>query len=65
MDNLETCEICGDPTGRAGKGEDLIYAEWAITPPALPSRKEGTEAGPLCIKCYDCLNIVGLLRDET
>ena len=61
----ETCIICGDPTGRAGKGEDSLYAEWTITPPKLPSQQQGMEAGPFCPSCYDCLLVVGLLRDET
>lgn len=65
MDNLESCEICGEPTGRSGEGEDSLYAEWAITPPKLHSRKQGTKAGPFCPGCYDCLYIVGLLEDET
>ncbi len=60
--NYEGCEICGEPTGKAGKGEDSLYAEWAITPPTLPSRKQGTEAGPFCPACYDCLHIVGLIN---
>ena len=61
--NYESCEICGEPTGKAGKGEDSLYAEWRITPPTLPSRKKGTEAGPFCANCYDCLNIVGLIKE--
>ena len=38
----ELCTNCGDETGRAGKGEDSLYAE------------EGTnqEYGPLCEECY-------------
>ena len=66
MSEYETCEICGDPTGRAGKGEDSLYGEWSETFQCkLPRIKQGAEAGPFCISCYDCLFIVGLLREET
>ena len=37
MANLEHCCFCGDPTGRAGKGEDSIYLG---------------DIGPLCESCY-------------
>ena len=62
MTDIETCDICGDPTGRAGKVEDSLYGEWTINPPRLPSKKQGEEAGPFCANCYDCLFIVGLIQ---
>ena len=57
---IETCVLCGDPTGRAGKGEDSLYSEWAIKPPLL-QYKEGEQIGPLCVSCFDCLVIVGVI----
>jgi len=37
--NIEVCFICGEPTGRAGKVDDSIYAE--------------NGEGPFCEDCYD------------
>ena len=66
MEEVECCEICGEPTGRAGKGEDSLYAQWAVTHQTWLYRiQRGVEAGPFCPNCYDCLSIVGFLRGET
>ena len=35
---IETCFICNEPTGRAGKGDDSIYAE--------------NGDGPFCLACW-------------
>jgi len=37
---LEYCCDCGEPTGRAGRGDDSIYVE-----------VDGQEIGPLCEEC--------------
>lgn len=37
---LEHCLACGDPTGRAGRGDDSIYCDQC-------------ECGPFCEKCID------------
>lgn len=34
----ELCVSCGEPTGRAGKGEDSLYAD--------------DDEGPFCENCY-------------
>jgi len=57
---METCVLCGDLTGKAGKGEDSLYSEWAIKPPTL-HYEVGEEIGPLCASCFDCLIIVGVI----
>lgn len=41
--DYEYCCICGNPTGRAGRGEDSIYATRLL---------DGDEIGPLCEDCY-------------
>jgi hypothetical protein len=61
--DVETCVICGDETGRAGRGDDSIYAVWMISPPTLKSRKANDEIGPLCVGCYDCLRICGFISN--
>ena len=43
--NIEFCELCKEPTGRAGRLEDSLYA--ASGTPA--------EVGPLCLCCYKTL----------
>lgn len=40
MNRKELCANCGDPTGRAGKGEDSIYCV-------------NCDFGPLCEACAD------------
>lgn len=58
----ETCEICGDPTGKSGEGEDSLFAEWNVTFTYRLGRiVVGEKAGPFCVGCYDCLSIVGLI----
>lgn len=34
----ELCCECGNPTGRAGRGEDSLYIE---------------DSGPYCVECYE------------
>ncbi len=43
--NYEGCEICGEPTGKAGKGEDSLYAEWAITPQPCQAENKAQKQG--------------------
>lgn len=45
MRPIEHCELCKAPTGKAGRGEDSLYA--ADGTPA--------EIGPLCSDCYETL----------
>lgn len=35
---LEECVMCGEPTGRAGRGDDSIFCE--------------CDTGPLCLDCW-------------
>jgi len=42
---IERCEICEEPTEKAGKSEDSIYI----------SLRAGIELGPLCTQCRDNL----------
>ena len=37
---VELCCECGEPTGKAGRGEDSLYCE-------------ACEAGPYCEECFD------------
>ena len=52
---LEYCCECDSPTGRAGRGEDSIYAEFMIG---------GDEIGPLCWECYQSLIHAKIIKDE-
>ena len=52
---LEYCSECGEPTGRAGRGDDSIFAE------AINGSKE---YGPLCTNCRDDLEAHGLIVPE-
>lgn len=54
----EACTLCGELTGKAGRGDDSLYGEWTIKPPLLHYVK-GEVVGPLCPSCFDCLTIVG------
>ena len=57
----ELCCLCGEPTGRAGRGEDSIYRIVApnSSTPGNPSYADiliapyflGGECGPLCVAC--------------
>uniref|UniRef100_A0A6M3LX22 RING-type domain-containing protein n=1 Tax=viral metagenome TaxID=1070528 RepID=A0A6M3LX22_9ZZZZ len=38
--SLEYCLACGEPTGRAGRGDDSIYCDCG--------------SGPFCIECWRC-----------
>jgi len=52
---LEHCSECGNPTGRAGRGEDSIYAETMIG---------DDEIGPLCWECYQDLIFAKIVKPE-
>lgn len=52
--DLERCCECDDPTGRAGRGDDSIYAEVVAT---------GDEIGPLCSECFNRLESEGKIHD--
>lgn len=41
--DLELCSHCGEPTGRAGRGDDSLYS----------TLLDGVECGPLCELCFD------------
>ncbi len=43
---LEYCSECGEPTGKAGRGEDSIFVM------AVDGSKE---YGPLCLDCHELL----------
>ncbi len=45
-ENLERCISCGDPTGKAGAGEDSLYCSKC-------------ENGPYCSEHYDHQNELG------
>ena len=38
---LEYCCQCGEPTGRAGRGDDSLYAD--------------DDSGPYCSECFDLI----------
>jgi len=52
---LEYCCECDNSTGRAGRGEDSIYAEYMIG---------GDEVGPLCFECYDELISAKIIKPD-
>jgi len=52
---LEYCCDCDEPTGRAGRGEDSIYAD--------PVNGDD-EIGPLCWECYQDLICAKIVKDE-
>ena len=52
---LEYCCECDNPTGRAGRAEDSIYAEYMMG---------GDEIGPLCWNCYDELVFAKIIKPE-
>lgn len=41
LDRIEKCAECGQPTGRAGAGDDSIFCS-----------HNGHVGGPYCLKCY-------------
>ena len=45
---FEYCCKCGEPTGRAGRGDDSIYIDVG-----------GQEVGPLCVDCCHLLELEG------
>lgn len=52
---LEYCDICGEPTGRAGRYDDSLFLVHTI------DRKE---VGPLCEDCYDNILDSGHFNNE-
>lgn len=65
----EHCDVCHEPTGRAGAGEDSIYREVLRRSDELfcngsPVCGEDMYAGPLCEDCYDVLKRFGFFPDE-
>jgi len=44
MSKYEYCNLCGEPTDKAGRSDDSIYLK---TP--------GAEVGPLCNSCHNAL----------
>ena len=56
MSQLETCCVCGEPTGRAGVGDGSIYVDlcvdWLPLGPEGPRFGFGETVGPLCCGCY-------------
>ena len=52
---LEYCCECDNPTGRAGRGEDSIFAEFIIG---------GDEIGPLCWECYNKLLAAKMIKPD-
>jgi hypothetical protein len=68
MAKIETCCICGDPTGKAGRSDDSIYKEcvsaFQFTPnPDGPYAMVGEEIGPLCPDCCDRLESLGYVAE--
>lgn len=66
---LEYCCVCGEPTGRAGRGDDSIYriaAQHFCTSPNGVSGNvvAGEEIGPLCPGCNETLTNLGFLEAE-
>lgn len=67
MSQLEYCCVCGEPTGRAGAGDDSIYIglnrDWMPLGLTGPRYCVFEEVGPLCCDCYqiakDCEVISG------
>ena len=53
MTTLEYCCECDNPTERAGRSEDSIYADFMIG---------GDEIGPLCWKCYENLVAAKIIK---
>ena len=51
---VEYCSECGEETGRAGRGEDSIYAETIYSK---------VELGPLCQECCDELIFAKIIKD--
>ena len=48
---LEYCDNCGDPTGRAGKGDDSLYTD--------------EDEGPYCWECWQLMEQESLTNDPT
>lgn len=61
--DAEHCSECGEPTGRAGRGDDSIFVElvrdWC-RPRGVT--EAGTDVGPLCVECYHRLVEEGLVE---
>ena len=53
----EICDVCGEPTGNAGRGDDSVYIELTTD---YFGYKEGEELGPLCGECYDAFDRLDL-----
>ena len=45
-ETLEYCAICGNTTGRSGRGEDSLYIQ-------LNALNIKAESGPYCESCYE------------
>jgi len=67
--DIETCCVCSEPTERAGRSDDSIYAIAQQTFPLSPNGVdsiifEGEEVGPLCKDCYTRMENLGLLETD-
>jgi hypothetical protein len=63
----EMCCFCFDPTGRAGRRVDSIYAvadtDFPIgSHPESSFAKAGEEVGPMCPRCYGRLSELGWIK---
>lgn len=57
----EICYWCDEPTERAGRSDDSIYAEVLNF---IGFHKAGDEIGPLCQPCYHSMVHLGIVAED-
>ena len=58
---IEYCSVCGEPTGRAGQGDDSIYVELKVK---YGTYDAGEIIGGLCEECNRAMLQLNMIEES-